>query len=435
MFSTLAGFLGGAVLKASPRAAAEPPARPIPEPRVGRGRAPVVTPNGASLPHRMEGGVKVFHLVAEPVEREFAAGITVNCWGYNGITPGPTIEAFEGDRVRLYVTNNLPEGTSVHWHGVILPNGMDGLSGLNQPKIAPGETFKYEFTLKQSGTLMYHPHFDEMVQIAMGMHGFFIIHPRSASVRRVDRDFAIFLNEWFIKPGTATPDPTVMLDFNVFTFNSRVFPGTATLPVALGDRVRIRLANLSMDSHPIHIHGHKFYVTGTDAGPIPASAWWPENTVNVPVGSTRDVEFVADNPGDWAFHCHKSHHVMNQMGHGLPNLLGVDARNAEARVNRVVPGTMLMGTTGMGDMEEHLKGVGIPRNSIPMLGGVGPFGPIDMGGMFTIVKVREGYVGDEDPGWYDYPEGTVASRVTSTSGEPAAPPPGDDHEHPGAGER
>src|SRR5687768_2745332 len=145
VLSSLAGFLGGTVLKASPRAAATPPARPVAGPRTGEGRAPVITPNGGSLPHRMEGGVKVFHLVAEPVEREFTEGLTVNCWGYNGMTPGPTIEAFEGDRVRLYVTNNLPEGTSVHWHGVILPNGMDGLSGLNQPKIEPGETFQYEF--------------------------------------------------------------------------------------------------------------------------------------------------------------------------------------------------------------------------------------------------------------------------------------------------
>ncbi|MCA1732909.1 MAG: multicopper oxidase domain-containing protein, partial [Acidobacteria bacterium] len=154
------------------------------------GRAPLITPNGSILPWRMEGGVKVFHLIAEPVRREFAPGLVVNCFGYNGQMPGPTIEAFEGDRVRIYVTNRLPEGTSVHWHGMILPNGMDGVSGLNQPRIKPGETFAYEFTLVQHGTLMYHPHFDEMVQIAMGLQGFFVIHPREEKVRRVDRDYA-----------------------------------------------------------------------------------------------------------------------------------------------------------------------------------------------------------------------------------------------------
>jgi len=362
------------------------------------------------------------------VKREFldpgpdGSGLSVNCWGYNGITPGPTIEAFEGDRVRIYVTNKLPEGTSIHWHGFILPNGMDGVTGLTQPKIAPGETFAYEFTLKQTGTLMYHPHFDEMTQIALGMHGFFIIHPRQAAARRVDRDFAIFLNEWAINPGTATPDPTVMLDFNVFTFNSRVFPGTDPLLVRLGDRVRIRVANLTMDSHPMHIHGHRFFVTGTDAGPIQESAWVPENTTNVPVGATRDIEFVADNPGDWAFHCHKSHHTMNQMGHGLPNLLGVDAHNTEQRLNVLTPGTMVMGTTGMGDMLEMQGMMATPRNSIAMRGGDGPYGAIDMGGMFTIVKIREQIDYDRDPGWYEQPRGTSAYRVDSMSAPPAPNP-------------
>jgi len=387
------------------------PLTPNPSPRKrGEGQSRVITPNGASLPYKLENGVKVFHLIAEPVKREFADGLTVNCYGYNGMTPGPTIEANEGDRVRILVTNKLPEGTSIHWHGFILPNGMDGVTGLTQPKIEPGETYAYEFTLKQSGTLMYHPHFDEMIQIAMGMQGFFVVHPKN-STRRIDRDFAIFLNEWAIKPGTATPDPTVMLDFNVFTFNSRVFPATDPLLVRTGDRVRIRLANLSMNSHPIHIHGHKFYVTGTDAGPIQQSAWIAENTVNVPVGATRDIEFVADNPGDWALHCHKTHHTMNQMGHGLPNLLGVDASNAQQRLNELAPGTMVMGTTGMGDMGEHMQAMGVPRNSIPMMGGPGPYGTIDMGGMFTVVKIRDRIDYNKDPGWYEQPRGTRAWKV------------------------
>ena len=420
LWSSVAGLLGGALFRGSTAQAQTTGggASLLAAARRRSGRATVVIPDGNKLPWRMEGGVKVFHLIAEPVKREFAPGLVVNCFGYNGMTPGPTIEAFEGDRVRIYVTNRLPEGTSVHWHGVILPNGMDGVSGLNQPKIKPGETFAYEYTLKQTGTLMYHPHFDEMVQIAMGMHGFFIIHPRDASVRRVDRDFAIFLNEWFIKPGTATPDPTVMLDFNTFTMNARVFPATTPMLVETGDRVRIRLANLSMDSHPIHIHGHRFFVTGTDAGPIRESAWMPETSVNVPVGTTRDIEWVADNPGDWAFHCHKTHHVMNQMGHDLPNLLGVDTGNVGGKLNELVPGTMLMGTTGMGDMAEHQMGA--PRNSIPMLGGVGPYGTIDMGGMFTLIKVRDRINGDEDPGWYRQPPGTSARAVTSMS-VPVAP--------------
>jgi hypothetical protein len=216
-----------------------------------------------------------------------------------------------------------------------------------------------------------------------------------------------------------------MSDFNVFTFNSRVFPGTAPLPVRLGDRVRIRLGNLSMDSHPIHIHGHRFYVTGTDAGPIQESAWIPENTTNVPVGTTRDIEFVADNPGDWAFHCHKTHHTMNQMAHGLPNLLGVDTADVEQRVNQLVPGTMLMGQTGMGAMSE--MNMGGPPNTAP-ISAPGPFGTIDMGGMFTLIKVRESLTGNGDPGWYEHPRGTVAWKVDSM---PVDVPEHAGHHHPG----
>ena len=368
---------------------------------------PVVTPNGSSLPWKWEDGRKTFHLIAEPVVREFAPGFRVNCWGYNGQTPGPTIEAVEGDRIRLYVENRLPEPTSVHWHGVILPNGMDGVAGLNQKRIEPGETFMYEYTVRQFGTHMYHPHFDEMVQQSMGMMGLLIFHPK-APTRRIDRDFGIFLNEWFIKPGTSTPDPTMMLDFNVFTFNSRVFPGTEPLIVRLGDRVRIRIANISMDSHPIHFHGHTFRWTGSDGGALPTTAWIPETSINVPPGTTRDIEFIADNPGDWALHCHKVHHTMNQMGHNLPIMTGVDQSGVTEKINELVPGYMPMGATGMGDMMD----MGGPRNSLFMGGGEGPFGSIFMGGMFTIVKIRENLARyDEDPGWYQHPPGTVASPV------------------------
>ncbi|HSK79011.1 MAG TPA: copper oxidase [Thermoanaerobaculia bacterium] len=401
--SAVAGVSAGAanLLQRSPLlAAAERHALP-------KGTVPVMTPNGSSLPWRWEDGCKTFHLIAEPVVREFAPGFRVNCWGYNGETPGPTIEAVEGDRVRIYVENRLPEPTTVHWHGVLLPNGMDGVAGLNQRRIEPGETFKYEFVVRQHGTHMYHPHFDEMVQQAMGMMGFLIFHPKKPT-RRIDRDFAIFLNEWFIKPGTSIPDPTVMLDFNVFTFNSRVFPGTDPLLVRLGDRVRVRIANISMDSHPIHIHGHTFRWTATDGGPLPETAWIPETSINVPPGTTRDVEFVADNPGDWALHCHKVHHTMNQMGHNLPIMTGVDQSGVTEKINELVPGYMPMGDTGMGDMMD----MGTPRNSLLMGAGEGPFGSIFMGGMFTILKIREGLKSyDEDPGWYEYPEGTLALPV------------------------
>ena len=404
-----------------------PPATPR---KGGLPYTPVVTPNGSTLPFTMKDGVKEFHLVAEEVEREFAPGMVVNCWGYNGQTPGPTIEAVEGDRVRILVTNRLPEHTSIHWHGIFLPNGMDGVGGLNQPQIKPGETFAYEFTLRQHGTHMYHPHADEMVQMAMGMMGFFVIHPRRSDPERppVDRDFCIFPHMWFIEPGTMTPNTAVMLDFNIFTFNSRAFPGTDPMVVRLGDRVRIRLGNLSMTDHPIHIHGHRFWVVETDGGQIPRSGWWPETTLNIMPGTTRAVEFVADYEGDWAFHCHKNHHVMNAMGHDIPNVIGMQQEEVAEKIRRLVPGYMAMGSAGMAEHAEHGKHMpGLP-NTLPMMTGEGPFGPIEMGGMFTVVKVRKNLQSyDEDPGWYEHPEGTVAWKVGDS--EPEAAPA--HHEHRG----
>lgn len=389
-----------------------PASTPSTQPAGVNSYTPVVTPNGSTLPYEMDGDVKVFRLVAEPVKREFAPGMVVNCWGYNGLTPGPTIEAVEGDRVRIFVTNKLPEPTSVHWHGVILPNGMDGVGGVTQPHIQPGETYVYEFTLKQHGSQMYHPHSDEMTQMAMGMQGFFVIHPKNPD-RTIDRDFCIFLQEWFIEPGSSTPNPLIMTDFNLFTFNSRVWPGTAPLIVKTGQRVRVRLANLSMDSHPIHFHGHQGWQTATDGGPIPQSAWWTATTVNVPPGTTRDLEFVADNPGDWAFHCHKNHHTMNAMGHGIANLIGVNQSDVTAKMRRFVDGYMPMGSDGMGEMGE--MSMQLPKNTLPMMTGDGQFGPIEMGGMFTILKVRDGINSYGDPGSYKNPPGTVAHVVANAS--------------------
>lgn len=383
---------------------------------------PVETPNGRSLPWKMVNGVKQFHLVAEPVKREFAPGMVVDCWGYNGLTPGPTIEAVEGDRVRILVTNKLPEPTSVHWHGIYLPNGMDGVSGLTQGPIRPGDTFKYEFTLRQHGTFMYHPHADEMTQMALGMMGFFIVHPKAPRGPMAHRDFCIFLAEWFIEPGTSRPNPMVMLDFNTFTFNSRAYPGTAPLVVKTGQRVRLRLANLSMDSHPIHIHGYSFQQVATDGGEIPPSARFPETTVNVPVGSTRTVEFLADVPGDWPLHCHKTHHAMNAMGHDIPNMLDVSQSGIQGSIEELIPDYMPMGETGMYEMAE--MNMPLPPNTLKMGGTPGPYGPIDMGGMFTVVKVRDHLPqGYRDPGWYRQPPGTRALPV----GKPAPPPPKHHH--------
>lgn len=371
---------------------------------------PVITPNGATLPMRLVDGVKVFHLIAEPIEHTFAEGLTCECWGYNGRVHGPTIEAVEGDHVRIYVTNRLPVSTTVHWHGQAVPSGMDGVGGLSQRPIEPGETFRYEFTLPAHGTFMYHSHHDEMVQMAMGLMGMFIVHPRSVRGPLPDRDYVYMLSEWAVRPGARRPDPNEMMDFNVLTFNAKVFPGTEPMVAKVGERVRIRIGNLSaMDHHPIHVHGTGFRVVATDGGDIPESAQWPETSVLVPTGTTRTIEFTATNPGDWAIHCHMTHHTMTQMGHGTPNLTGLAVAPFDAALMRVVP--------RFGEMNEELQSgdgdaTGMPMNSIPMMGGIGPHGYITMGGMFTMIKVRDDLPDGKKVGWYQAPPGTQADLAS-----------------------
>ncbi len=409
------------------------PAAPAPKTRHPGGHLPTTTLDGSTLPYRVVDGVKVFHLIVEPVRHEFAKGLVGHCWGFNGEVHGPTIEAIEGDRIRIYVTNRLDAPTSMHWHGLFLPNGMDGVGGLSQRPIDPGETFRYEYTLKQHGTFMYHSHHDEMTQMAMGLMGMFVVHPREATGTKVDHDFVYMLSEWSMDPGMWRPNPNEMSDFNILTLNGKAFPGTSPMVVGLGDRVRIRLGNLSaMDHHPVHLHGVAFKVVATDGGNIPEPGQWPETTVLVPTGSTRTIEFIADNPGDWAFHCHMTHHVMNQMGHNVPNLLGVDPSAFDTALMDHVPefmesmdeaqapeagqkptmGGMKHGGGHAGHGASAAKPGARPKNGIPMIGGDGPHGYITMGGMFTILKVREHLESTKDPGWYANTPETQAKPAT-----------------------
>jgi manganese oxidase len=390
--------------------------KPLPPGRPGKDYKPVVVLTGYTLPCKIVDGVKVFHLIAEEVEHYFDTGLRATCWAYNGHVNSTMIEAVEGERVRIYVTSRLPIATSVHWHGLYLPNGMDGVAGLTQPYIQPGETAKYEWTLRQHGTFMFHAHHDEMTQMGMGLIGMFIIHPRTpAPEYHVDRDFALMLSEWEIKVGTSRPNTLQMTDFNILTMNGKVFPSTGPLVCKTGDKVRIRLGNLgAMDHHPIHIHGHYFRITATDGEAIPLSAQWPETTALVAVGQTRTIEFIADAPGDWAFHCHMTHHTMSQMGHEFPNMVGMQPGNVDKKLQSLLPGYMTMGQTGM-DMGNMAETMPMPANSIPMKEAMGPFGDyISMGGMFTIIKVRDRLSSyDQDPGWYQHPPGTVALTASA----------------------
>jgi FtsP/CotA-like multicopper oxidase with cupredoxin domain len=268
------------------------------------------TPDIADLPFTLDNGVKVFHLVAEPVKQQITPGKTIEVWGYNGSAPGPTIQVTQGDRVRIVFENHLPEPTSMHWHGFEIPNAMDGAPGLSQPPVPPGGRFVYEFTLHQEGTFFYHPHM--AMQEMFGMLGAFIMHPRQPHQPPVVRDFVLLLQEYAVLPTSSIPD-SMKMEFNWLVFNGKAGPACTPLVVRLGDRVRIRIINLGMDHHPIHLHGHTFWVTGTEGGRIPQTAWIPGNTVLVGAGQARDIEFVANNPGNWMLHCHLPHHMMNHM--------------------------------------------------------------------------------------------------------------------------
>ncbi len=392
---------------------ADAQAEQLPPGKPGEHYTPVVVPNGTTAESRIVDGVRVFHLTAEPITQEVAPGLAVDTWGYNGSVPGPVLELCEGEKVRIYVTNKLPAKTSVHWHGVLLPCGMDGVSGLTQPAIQPGETFVYEFYFPDAGTFMYHPHFDSMTQEGMGLTGMIIVHERLPAEERPDRDFSIMLHEWKVAVDTRRPNPNEMTDFNILTMNGKAMPGTEPLVAKLGDKVWVRYGNLSpMDHHPIHLHGYAFKIIGTDGGwAADKSKLLPETTVLVQVGSAKVIEFVADNPGDWLFHCHMTHHTMNQMGHDFPNMIGVDTGKLDEQISDIIPGYMTMGTDGMRDMTR--SGMPLPENSIPMLGGTFQFGATVLGGMANVLRVRENIDSYEDPGPYDFPDGTVAREATA----------------------
>jgi hypothetical protein len=300
------------------------------QPTAGRASVLVQTPDVADLPFKMEGKVKAFQLVAEPVKQQILPGRVLDLWGFNGSAPGPTIQVNQGDRVRVTVDNHLPEDFSMHWHGFEIPFAMDGGPGASQKPIPPGGRFVYEFTLHQEGTYFYHSHM--AMQEMMGLLGAFIMHPANAYHPPVDHDFAILLQEYAVLPANSVPN-SMSMEFNWLTFNGKTGPAVTPLLVRLGSRVRIRLINLGMDHHPIHLHGNTFSVTGTEAGRQPESTWGTGNTVLVGVAQARDIEFEANNPGDWMLHCHLPHHMMNQMSSmvgplsrrpGMPAGLGME---------------------------------------------------------------------------------------------------------------
>ncbi|MGB7281354.1 MAG: copper oxidase [Candidatus Acidiferrum sp.] len=330
-----AGFLGlSEALRASPQVSDPEPAREIERgwhhspygnhkkkeaaPAALDPFLPMITPDVVDLPFEMDGAVKVFELIAEPVTRKIAPFKTIEAWGYNGSLPGPTIQVQQGDRVRIILQNKLPEATSIHWHGLEVPIDQDGVPWICQKPVAPGEKYVYEFTVHQEGTFFYHSH--GAMQEMMGMIGFFVAHPERSYKPRADHDFGIVLQEWAVLPNNNVPN-TAAMEYNWLTFNGVSAPAITPMIARLGSRVRLRIINMGMDHHPIHLHGNQFVMTGTEGGRAPESTWFPMNTVLVGVAQARVLEFDAKYPGAWMLHCHLPHHMMNNMS----DLLGARA--------------------------------------------------------------------------------------------------------------
>jgi FtsP/CotA-like multicopper oxidase with cupredoxin domain len=271
---------------------------------------PMITPDLPDLPFKMDGNIKVFQVVAEPVKRAIAPFKTIDAWGYNGTCPGPTIQVQQGDRVRFVFENKLPESTSLHWHGLEVPIEQDGVPWISQKPVPPGGTYLYEFTVHQEGTFFYHAH--SAMQEMMGLLGMFIAHPEKPHAPHVHHDFGLILQEWAVLPNNSIPN-TAAMEFNWLTFNGVSAPASTPMIVRQGSRVRLRIVNLGMDHHPIHLHGHQFVITGSEGGRAPETTWYPSNTVLVGVAQAKDLEFEAKVPGAWMVHCHLPHHMMNSM--------------------------------------------------------------------------------------------------------------------------
>ncbi|HKV24917.1 MAG TPA: copper oxidase [Candidatus Acidoferrum sp.] len=293
------------------------------------------TPDLADLPFEMDGGVKIFKLIAQPVRRKISPSKTIDAWGYNGSVPGPNIQVQQGERVRILVENRLPEATSIHWHGLEVPIDQDGVPWISQKPIAPGETHTYEFTVHQEGTFFYHSH--GAMQEMMGMIGFFVAHPARSYKPHADHDFGLVLQEWAVLPNNQVPNSASM-EFNWLTFNGVAAPATTPMIVKLGSRVRIRILNMGMDHHPIHLHGNQFVMTGTEGGRAPDSTWYPMNTILVAVAQARVIEFDAKYPGAWMVHCHLPHHMMNNMTDLLGRRPIETAALTEAQAMSQMPG-------------------------------------------------------------------------------------------------
>ena len=263
------------------------------------------------LTPRVVGGVKEFDLTASVVRWNILPDVEVLAYAFNEQVPGPRLQLTQGDRVRIRVTNDLPEPTTVHWHGLDIPNPMDGPAEVTQEPIEPGESFTYEFAVEQAGTFFYHSHAAADRQQALGLSGALLVAPREPEPP-VAADVVVQLGEWTVRDGWTFPAmPMEGLLPNFFTINGKAWPETETIRVRVGDQVRVRFVGSGAFAHPMHIHGGPFRIVATDGNPVPPGAQLTKDTVNVSPGERYDVIWTARQPGRWLLHCHINHHLTN----------------------------------------------------------------------------------------------------------------------------
>jgi FtsP/CotA-like multicopper oxidase with cupredoxin domain len=264
-------------------------------------------------PH-IEDGVKVFDLETSVIRWQILPTVSVNAYAFNGQVPGPTLRFRKGDRVRINVTNRLPDTTTVHWHGLILPNVMDGVANVTQKPIERGSVYRYEFTAVQAGSFFYHSHDHVDRQQALGLYGAMIIDPSQPADEIVaDHEYTIQLQEWLLREGLTYPAmPMDGGQPNYFTINGRAFPSTDMIKMKVGETLKVRFIGSNNGFiHPMHIHGGPFVVVARDGETLPPSERFKADTVNVGPGQRYDVVWTALKPGKWMIHCHIAHHTTN----------------------------------------------------------------------------------------------------------------------------
>lgn len=255
------------------------------------------------------GQTRRFELAVQETNWELLPGVEAQAITFNGTVPGPTIRVTEGDTVEVVVRNELDESTSIHWHGLHVPNDQDGVAGVTQDPIEPGETFTYRFVAPHAGTFMYHAHGDRSrEQIDAGLYAPFIIDPQGADPIAADAEYVLALGNWMVGGEMAGMD-AMSMEYNYFTINGKSFPVTESIDVSEGDLVRLRFINPSQTTHPMHLHGTDMAVFAKDGEPLPEAQRL--NTLPIQQGETYDVVFRADNPGTWLLHCHDLHHASN----------------------------------------------------------------------------------------------------------------------------